>query len=349
MRIHVIALGATLAAACGGKDEPTPAAAPVAAGAAAQPTSGAGSGSAKREPLQLTAKIEDALPPVFDQNVYPTLKAKCARCHSTATQADPKAYPFVAADAAQAYLAAIRDQALTGRFTPDTAGILARVDDSGPHKGIKYDEKTEKPGILAWLHAESEFSTIRHHFAESDFVVDATGEKTRDPFQSFVVTQAGLGAKTNEGAVAPTASCAKVIAPDYGLRDLRLSAIFTRGLKHYALFQDSADVGEQLATVHDCVGKEKARITDISDNVVTLQLTPEQLPNTAPVAPVEKSIPVFPPNQGATISVPTGPVAPPPGTAPQTNIPPPPPPTTKSTGPMLQNAPPPTEPPVQHP
>jgi hypothetical protein len=343
------AIAAALAAACSGKSEDQPAPpTPVAAGAAAQPTAGAaaaagaGSGSAKREPIQLTAKIEDSLPPVFDQYVYPTLKAKCASCHSTAGPTDPNAQAFVAADPSQGYLTAKRDPALYGKLTVGSAGILTRIDDTGPHKGIKYDENNEKPGIVAWLKVENEYASIRHRFGDGDYAVDATGEKNRDPFQSFVVTQAGLGAKPSETNTSTQKNCGKLIAPDYALRDLRLSAIFTRGLKHYALFQDPGDVGQELATVHDCIGKEKARVTDISDGVVTLEISPEQLPNTAPVAPVEKSIPVFPPNQGATISVPGQGTTPPPGGAPQTNVPPPPP--TRPSGPMLKSAPPPTAP-----
>ena len=350
--LHAAALAALLAAACGGKSDDQPAATtPVAAGAAAQPTAaGSGSGSSKKEPIQLTAKIEDALPPVFDQYVYPTLKAKCASCHSPSTvpkdDKKPAPFPFVSTDPAQGYLTAMRDPQLAGKLTPESAGILTRIDDTGPHKGLKYVD-AEKAGIVAWLKLEKEYSTIRHRFVEDDFVADANGDKGRDPFQSFVVTQAGLGAKpTTDNTASEGKKCARMIALDYSLRDLRLSAIFTKGLKHYALFQDSADVGQELATVHDCLGKEKALISDISDGVVTLELTGEQVPNQQTAAPTtEKSIPVFPPNAGATITVPTDrPTAPTGGSEPQTNVPPPPPP-TKPSGPMLKPAPPPANPP----
>jgi Tfp pilus assembly protein PilP len=254
-----IAIAISVAACGGGKDEPEggqQAGQPVPAGAAAQPTGG-GSGSAKKDPLQVNVKVEDIVPP-------------------------------------------------------------------------------------------DEVATIRHKFKERDFAPDLTGDENRDPFQSFVIVQPGVGTTNSPGTPLPaTEQCTskQQVATNYALRDLRLAAIITRGLKRYALFQDTADLGHVVAKL-DCLGKEKARVKEIGERTVTLELVPEQVPNQAPRAPEEKSIPLYPTelpvgavdNSGDDQNG---------GNAPQTNVPLPPPPT--QGGPMLRNVPvdqgPPTPPP----
>ena len=256
MRRILHAIEMTSAACGGGKDEPAEgqqAGQPVAAGAAAQPAGG-GSGSAKKDPLQINIKVEDVVP-------------------------------------------------------------------------------------------ADEVATIRHRFKERDFAPDLTGDENRDPFQSFVIVQPGVGTTNNPGTPMPaTDQCTskQQVATNYALRDLRLAAIITRGLKRYALFQDTADLGHVVAKL-DCLGKEKARVKEIGERTVTLELVPEQAPNQAPRAPEEKSIPLYPTElpvgavDNSSDDQSNG------GNGPQTNVPLPPPPPTTQQGPMLQNVPPPPQ------
>ena len=185
-----------------------------------------------------------------------------------------------------------------------------------------------------------EVATIRHKFRERDFALDLTGDENRDPFQSFVITQPGVGIATNPTQPSQaTQQCTskQLVATNYALRDLRLAAIITRGLRRFALFQDTADVGH-LATKLDCLGKEKARVKEIGERTVTLELVPEQVANQPPRAPEEKSIPLYPTELplGAvdTSNDDNG------GNTPTTNIPPPP---GSPSGPMLRNVPPPDQ------
>ncbi len=251
MRRILLAIVLASAACGGGKDDnenAQQAGQPVAAGAAAQPA-GAGSGSAKKDPLQVNIKVEDIVPP-------------------------------------------------------------------------------------------DEVATIRHKFKERDFAPDLTGDENRDPFQSFVIVQPGVGTTNSPGTPLPaTEQCTskQQVATNYALRDLRLAAIITRGLKRYALFQDTADLGHVVAKL-DCLGKEKARVKEIGERTVTLELVPDPAPNQAPRAPEEKSIPLYPTElpvgqvDNSSDDQSTG--------GPQTNVPlPPPPPPTTQQGPMLKNVP----------
>jgi Tfp pilus assembly protein PilP len=184
---------------------------------------------------------------------------------------------------------------------------------------------------------EDEVATIRHKFRERDFGPDLTGDENRDPFQSFVIVQPGVGQLQNPAqpqTATPSCSAKQQVAGNYALRDLRLAAIITRGLRRFALFQDTADIGH-LATKLDCLGKEKARVKEIGERTVTLELVPEQAPNQPPHAPEEKSIPLYPSELplGAVDNQGGGPDDSQPTT--NTTIPPPP-----STGPMLRNVPP---------
>lgn len=228
------------------------------------------------------------------------------------------------------------DEAATG--PAPVAGTPAAQPAGGSGSGAKKDPlqvNTKVEDIVP----PDEVATIRHRFRERDFGPDLSGDENRDPFQSFVITQPGVGVTSNPTPGEATQSCTskQLVATNYALRDLRLAAIITRGLRRFALFQDTADVGH-LATKLDCLGKEKARVKEIGERTVTLELVPEQVANQPPRAPEEKSIPLYPTELplGAVDS--TGDDQSSGDNAPQTNIPPPP---GASSGPMLRNVPPP--------
>jgi hypothetical protein len=137
--------------------------------------------------------------------------------------------------------------------------------------------------------------TIRHQFRERDFLSDPAGNENRDPFRSYVVAQPGV---LNDKAGLPqdiTDKCTKkqMVASNYSLRDLRLVGIVSRGPRRFALFQDSADLGN---IVHrgDCLGKEKAIVKDIGAGFVTLSIETDQVLGQPPRPPEERSIPLYP-------------------------------------------------------
>ncbi|HVK73268.1 MAG TPA: hypothetical protein VM734_08090 [Kofleriaceae bacterium] len=142
---------------------------------------------------------------------------------------------------------------------------------------------------------EKERDSIRHQFRERDFVPDPTGTESRDPFRSYVITQPGVGVNEPGIPVEATEVCPikKQIARGYGVRDLRLVGIVSRGTTRYAMFSDTRQEGH-IVRRGDCLGTEKARVKEIGAGFVTLEVSPEQVNNQAPRAPEERSIPLHP-------------------------------------------------------
>lgn len=156
-----------------------------------------------------------------------------------------------------------------------------------------------KGALTTYLHVEdlmdpSERSTIRHQFRESDFAQDPNGDN-RDPFRSSYMADIGLPSTGNNLPADATEQCTakQLVATSYSIRDLKLVGIVSRGLKRYALMQDSANFG-QIVTRGDCLGKEKARVKEIGAGYMTLEVMPE--PGIAGAAQVaqERSIPLYP-------------------------------------------------------
>jgi Tfp pilus assembly protein PilP len=143
------------------------------------------------------------------------------------------------------------------------------------------------------MRTEAERATIRHQFRESDFVQDAEGDN-RDPFRSYMFDSNLFDpVGTNQPPSDEMCSSKQMVATSYSYRDLRLVGIVSRGLKRYALMQDSANFG-QIVTRGDCIGKEKARVKEIGAGYVTLEMKPDGLtPGATPVAQ-ERSIQLYP-------------------------------------------------------
>ena len=73
-----------------------------------------------------------------------------------------------------------------------------------------------------------ERESIRHEFKDRDFVAD----QARDPFQSFVIIQPGLGAGSNTSKPEPHQTCKRpdqFVAPNYRYQDLKLVGIVAQG------------------------------------------------------------------------------------------------------------------------
>jgi Tfp pilus assembly protein PilP len=113
----------------------------------------------------------------------------------------------------------------------------------------------------------AERESIRHDFKDRDFVDD----QNRDPFQSFVILQAGLGPGSNTAKPEPHQSCKRAdqfVATGYSYQDLRLVGIISEGTARKAVMMDTANFGHGIKR-GDCVGKEKAVVKDIGAGYIT--------------------------------------------------------------------------------
>lgn len=138
-----------------------------------------------------------------------------------------------------------------------------------------------------------EAQRIRHQFRESDFVQDPAGDN-RDPFRSYILSTGILDARPGLPVEASDICTAKqMVATNYSVRDLKLVGIVSRGLRRFALMQDTANVG-QIVTRGDCVGKEKARVKEIGAGYVTFEVMPEGTAPGVPRIPEERSVPLYP-------------------------------------------------------
>ena len=90
--------------------------------------------------------------PLFDENVYPVIAAKCISCHNSAGPSG-NVTGFVNANPAEGYNTVIGYTAVVGNFTAATAAILTKV--SAGHQGVVYTAD-ESAGITAWLDKEVE-------------------------------------------------------------------------------------------------------------------------------------------------------------------------------------------------
>ncbi|MEO6776826.1 MAG: pilus assembly protein PilP [Kofleriaceae bacterium] len=135
----------------------------------------------------------------------------------------------------------------------------------------------------------AERESIRHEFKDRDFVED----QARDPFQSFVVPQLGLGNGSNTAKPEPHQSCKRAdqfVASNYSYQDLRLVGIVAQATQRKVLMMDPGGVGRVIKR-GDCVGKEKAVVKDIGTGYITFVV--EEDPDTKRPA-TETSIQLHP-------------------------------------------------------
>jgi hypothetical protein len=108
------------------------------------PGPGNGAGPDAGQTAASTAK------PLFDQNVYPIVKAKCAGCHSS-TGPSGNVTGFVSPDAATGYVTLTGYTAVVGNFTT-SAALLSKI--AAGHQGQSYTAD-EISKITAWLEKEA--------------------------------------------------------------------------------------------------------------------------------------------------------------------------------------------------
>ncbi len=133
-----------------------------------------------------------------------------------------------------------------------------------------------KPKIEARV-TEAEKANIRHTFRDRDFIAD---QNNRDPFQSFVLTQPGLGGGQQDALKRdPTKRCLRAdqfIASNYSYTDLRLVGIIAEKTQRRVLMMDSGNLGH-IIRKGDCVGREKALVKDIGAGYITFQVEPDDV------------------------------------------------------------------------
>lgn len=165
-----------------------------------------------------------------------------------------------------------------------------------------------------------ERDTIRRTFRPRDFV--ATVE-TRDPFQSFIVAQPGLGAADDDKApFDPTKNCTRedqMVAQNYSYQDLKLVGIVTQGTQRKVLMIDSTNLGHIIKR-GDCVGKEKAVVKEIGKEFITFELHQDVGGSGPKREPEQRSLQLYPkqvpvsslPSEQPRAGPPLAPVVPPP-------------------------------------
>lgn len=155
----------------------------------------------------------------------------------------------------------------------------------------------------------AERESIRHEFKDRDFVE----EQSRDPFQSFVVPQVGLGAGSNTAKPEPHQTCKRAdqfVSQNYSYQDLRLVGIVAQATQRKVLMMEPSGMGRVIKR-GDCVGKEKAVVKDIGTGYITFVV--EEDPDTKRPA-TETSVQLHP--GGVEYEVTSQPTAAPTPTAP---------------------------------
>jgi hypothetical protein len=126
---------------------------------------------------------------------------------------------------------------------------------------------------------------IRHAFRNSDFVVD----QNRDPFES-----SSIGKAPAPGSQPPGVKCRRddqMVATTYSYLDLKLVGIVAQGVQRKVLM-----MGGPLGYIikrGDCVGKEKAVVTDIGTGYITFQIDPDPS-GLSQRPPTRHSVPLYP-------------------------------------------------------
>lgn len=208
--------------------------------------------------------------------------------------------------------------------------VVCLVESNAKKRCDPKNPKCEKSSDYCITNSEGSFcgpckerDSIRKPFRARDFVATLD---TRDPFQSFIVAQPGLGsAGTEEKVLDPERNCKRddqMVAQNYSYQDLKLVGIVTQGTQRKVLMIDSTNLGHIIKR-GDCVGKEKAVVKEIGKEFITFELHAEgpqkREPEQRSVQLYPKQLPVssLPSEQGRATSI-TPVIEPPPVVPPAT-------------------------------
>jgi Tfp pilus assembly protein PilP len=108
-------------------------------------------------------------------------------------------------------------------------------------------------------------------FTPDMFQPDPVGDKNRDPFRSYLVDEASTATLPGKAAQSVDECEKRMVADQYGLRDLSLVGIVKKGTTAYALFTDSQQFGH-IARRGDCLSKDKARVKEIGQSSIIVEV-----------------------------------------------------------------------------
>ncbi len=178
--------------------------------------------------------------------------------------------------------------------------VVCRVETNARKRCDPKNPKCEKQGDHCITNTDGSFcgpckerDTIRRTFRPRDFV--ATFE-TRDPFQSFIVAQPGLGSAGDDKQLDPAKNCTRedqIVAQNYSYQDLKLVGIVTQGTQRKVLMLDSTNLGHIIKR-GDCVGKEKAVVREIGKEFMTFEIHPPAVGSGPKREPERREIQLYP-------------------------------------------------------
>jgi hypothetical protein len=188
---------------------------------------------------------------------------------------------------------------------PDPAAAAKKKKDAAAKKKKKKIEVISYIRTLERVVPAEDAPTVRRRLKDRDFAPDPSGNDNRDPFRSYMPGLAVDGpgptpATTTIGPPTPTRSpvkeCKKsqLVATAFSVRDLALIGIVRRGNQRFALVRGADGYGH-VVTRNDCLGRERARVTEIAEEIVCYEVPTETDGASVTEALAEKScVPLYP-------------------------------------------------------
>ncbi len=124
-------------------------------------------------------------------------------------------------------------------------------------------------------------------FAPEMFAPDMTGDKNRDPFRSYLVDDQAQAVQTGKNPLTVDECDKRMVAEQYGLRDLELVGIVKKGTTAYGLFTDTQKFGH-IARRGDCLSKDKARVKEIGQSSIIVEVRGDAPPGQPAPEPREE-------------------------------------------------------------
>jgi len=130
-----------------------------------------------------------------------------------------------------------------------------------------------KPGAGSPLvtYPKVDDALYRIAFTADMFMPDPTGDKNRDPFKSYLVDDTNTASQSGKPSLAVDECDKRMVADQYGLRDLSLVGIVKKGTTAYALFVDTQGLGH-IGRRGDCLSKDKARLKEIGQSSIVVEV-----------------------------------------------------------------------------
>ena len=129
---------------------------------------------------------------------------------------------------------------------------------------------TGKGGMLV-TYAKVDDALYRIAFTPDMFQPDPVGDRNRDPFRSYLVDEAASATMPGKAAQSVDECEKRMVAEQFGLRDLNLVGIVKKGTTAYALFLDTQSFGH-IARRGDCLSKDKARVKEIGQSSIIVEV-----------------------------------------------------------------------------